>query len=279
MDQDIKDNQEVATPEKSFAFLSSVKEDPVITVRDDLYDFSLLLDAVKIFRRKRGDSRFRLVDSGRLSLVQLEWLAAEGADIYTNSESGKSGEDLKNIQQGCRKGNSLLAYLQSGAFGSKEDSSPDLSALKELGTDGMYIYLSNKHTERDLSEVTDLADACQRGQCYCVYYHHGDLESGLYELGRAGAWIHISDKRINFPDEMPLLSDIIRSGHASGTNLILHVEEGRESVLLEEIQKEGAVLIFKSALVDYRSPLKSLVERAETQRLDPSTYYLYPIFL
>jgi hypothetical protein len=282
MHTELKDNNMVETHEKTlktFALLATVEEDPVITVRDDLYDFPMLLDAVKLWRRKRTKSRFRLVDSGTLSVIQLEWLAAEGADIYTNDELGRSAQDLENIQMGNTKGHSILAYFHSGALEDRKDSSPDLSGLKNMGANGVYIHLSNKDIERDLSELIPLADLCQRGQSRLVYYHHKDLDPALFELSRAGTWIHISDKSPKSQNDMPLLTDIIRSAHASGTNLVLHVGEGMEFQLLKELQKAGAVILFKSTLIDYRSSLRALAERSRKQRLDPRAYYLFPILL
>jgi len=279
MDQDIKENSAADTPEKAFALLSSVTQDPILTVRDDLYGFSLLLDAVKLRRKQRANSRFRLVDSGALSLAQVEWLAAEGADVYTNNEVGKNVQELESIQYACKKGHTLLAYLHNVALESDEGSSIDLSGLKSLGESGVYIYLSNKDYEQNLSDVILLADLCLRGRSRLVYYHHKDLNPDLFELGRTGAWIHISDKSIKDQDEVAVLTDVIHAARSSGSNVCLHVERGTESSILEDLQKAGAFLIFKSALIDYRSPLRSLEEKAREQKLDTSAYYLYPIFL
>jgi len=279
MDKDFKHNFIDDTPEKAFTLLSSVIQDTVITVRDDLYGFSLLLDAVKLSRKRGMSSRFRLVDSGALTLAQVEWLAAEGADVYTNSEVGKSVQDMESIQYACKKGQTRLAYLHNSASGSDEDSSLDLSGLKSLGASGVHISLSNKDYERNLSDLILLADLCQRGQSRLVYYHHKDLDPLLFELGRAGAWIHVSDDSINTQDDGAMLIDVIHAAHSSGSNLCLHVERKTEFMLLEDLQKAGAFLIFKYALIDYRSPLRPLEEKARKRKLDPSGYYLYPIFL
>ncbi len=263
----------------AFDLLSSVVQDPVLTVRDDLYDFSLLLDAVRLHGKQRVDSRFRLVDSGALNLAQVEWLAAEGADVYTSDEVGKNVQELESIQYACKKGQTLLAYLYDGAFEGDEESSFDLSALKKLGASGVYIYLSNKERKRDLSDLILLADLCQKGKSRLVYYHHGDIEAALFELGRAGAWIHLSDNSINAAEDVTELADVIRVARRSGSNVCVHVEGETGYLLLEDLQKAGAFLIFRSALIDYRSPLKFLEDKARKQKLNPSAYYLYPIFL
>jgi hypothetical protein len=279
MDQEIKNNIAADTPEKAFALLSSVTQNPILTVRDDLYDFSLLLDAVKLCRKQKPSSCFRLVDSGALSLAQVEWLAAEGAYIYSSDEVGKNLHELESIQHACKKGHSSLAYIHNNPLESDDESTLDLSELKSLGVGGAYIYLSNKIQERNLSDLILLADLCWRGKSRLVYYHHTDLDLALFELGRAGAWIHISDTNINATEDVVKLTDIIHAARGSGSNLCLHIERGAESLFLEDLQKAGAFLIFKSALIDYRSSLRPLEEKTRKQKLDMMAYYLYPIFL
>jgi hypothetical protein len=279
MNQDIKDYMAADKPLKAFALLASVKQDPILTVRDDLYDFSLLLDAVKLHRKQRLNLRFRLVDSGALSLGEVEWLVSEGADFYTNDEVGKTKQELLSIQQACEKGSALLAFLYSETLEEDEEKSMDYSGLKDLGASGVYIYISDKNHKRDLSQVILLADFCHRGQSRLVYYHHREVDPALYELGRAGAWIHISDKSIKNQEDVALLTDVIAAARHTGSNVCLHVEIGTESLYLEDAQRAGAQLVFKSALIDYRSPLKPLEEKARKQKLDPGAYYLYPIFL
>ena len=279
MNQDIKNNIAAESPRKAFALLSSVKQDPVLTVRDDLYDFSLLLDAVKLHRKHRLKSRFRLVDSGALSLREVEWLASEGADVYTNDEVGKTKQELESIRYAGKKGQSLLAYLSSTLLEKDGDRTVGLSDLKDLGASGVYIYISDKDQEHDLSGMSLLADSCRRGQSRLVYFQHRELDSALFELGRAGAWIHLSDKSVKGPGDVTLLADVIQAARQSGSNVCLHVELGTETMLLEDLQKAGALLIFKSVLIDYRSPLKPLEEKAREQKLDHYAYYLYPLFL
>jgi len=56
--------------EKGYKLLSLVEEGRDVTVRDDLYDFLWVLDAVKLCRKK--GFRFRLIDSGLSSLKDLQ---------------------------------------------------------------------------------------------------------------------------------------------------------------------------------------------------------------
>lgn len=278
MNQDIKDAVAVDAPQKAFAFLASVARDPLVTVRDDLYYFSVLLDAVKLRRKKQPKSRLRLVDTGALGIAELEWLAAEGADVYTSDEAGKSLPELERIQCACKKGHSVLAYLHNGPLENEEESLINLSGLNNLGASGVYIYLSNKDRERDLSGLMRLAYLCRQAGCCLVYYHHKDLDPGLIGLGGEGGWIHLSDSSINTSDDGALLANVVHEARNSGSNVCLHVEKGNDPLFLEDLQEAGAFLIFKSALIDYRSPLKPLEVNAKKQKLKPWSYYLYPIF-
>ncbi|MGD9345383.1 MAG: hypothetical protein PVH84_05940 [Candidatus Aminicenantes bacterium] len=277
MNQDTKVTISTDAPQKAFALLKSAAQDPLITVRDDLYDFSLILDAIKLRRKKRPNSHLRLVDSGSLSLTEVEWLAEEGADVYTSDEVGKNLQDLERIQYACKKGHTILAYLHNGPLEREEESLIGLSELKNLGANGVYIYLSDKEQERDISALMGLADLCRRSGCL-VYYHHNNLDPALIGLGREGAWIHLSDSKIDAADDGALLADVICEARHSGSAVCLHVERGSDPLLLEDLQKAGAFLIFKSALIDYRSSLKPLEFKARKQKLKPWTYYLYPIF-
>ena len=112
MEQEEKKHQESADAAKSFSFLSSIQKGQDLTVRDDLLDFQLLLDSAKLSRRKRIP--FRIVDSGSRDVIQLEWLAAEGATIYTSDDAKRELAALQQINKACKQSNSFLAYLHNG---------------------------------------------------------------------------------------------------------------------------------------------------------------------
>ena len=70
MGQEENGIQESAESKKALGFLSSIRKGQDITVRDDLFDFQLLLDSVQHSRRK--GIPLRIVDSGTLDTIQLE---------------------------------------------------------------------------------------------------------------------------------------------------------------------------------------------------------------
>jgi hypothetical protein len=97
------------------------------------------------------------------------------------------------------------------------------------------------------------------------------------ELG--GAWIHISDDSLKESPDKDLLAEILKAGSSKGTNFVLHLGKEWSAFELQDVIKAGAVLLFKSALRDYRSPLKPLEKEARRRQLDFRAFYLYPSFL
>jgi hypothetical protein len=277
MEQEEKKHQESADAAKSFSFLSSIQEGQDLTVRDDLLDFQLLLDSAKLSRRKRIP--FRIVDSGSRDVIQLEWLAAEGATIYTSDDAKRELAALQQINKACKQSNSFLAYLHNGHLNQESESaSRDWDDLMGLGAEGAYVFLSNRDDKRDVTQLSILADQCRGGGSWLVCYHHGELEIALVELARNGAWIHVEESCMKGVDDHRLLLEVIREALSAGTNCVFHLERELEYYPLKDIQKAGAIILFKSKLIDYRSPLKPLQEQASHPKLDARAYYLYSTF-
>src|SRR4030067_1427876 len=78
-----------ASEERTYDLLSRAEKDRVITTRYDQYDFTAVLDAARLVRR--GGGRLRLVDTGRFSAYELEWLA-EGRNGPHTSRRGAASE-------------------------------------------------------------------------------------------------------------------------------------------------------------------------------------------
>ncbi|MEA3421336.1 MAG: hypothetical protein U9Q97_06635, partial [Acidobacteriota bacterium] len=106
--------------EKGYKLLSLVEEGRDVTVRDDLYDFLWILDAVKLCRKK--GFRFRLIDSGRLDCLQLERLAAEGIDFYTSDEVKRSIQELTVIKKSLRRRKNFIAFFCNGDLKTEKDT-------------------------------------------------------------------------------------------------------------------------------------------------------------
>lgn len=252
-----------------------------ITVRDEQYDFSSILDSVRR-SRKRG-FRFRLIDSGKFSSTELEWLTEAGADLYTSDEARPDAFELELLNKASRRGKAYLAYFHHGPLETEETgeesnsiSYPDLQNLAESGA---YLHISNREKKRDFSHLNLLSFGCRKRGSWLVYYHHGPLEAPLEELGRNGAWIHVSDKSIQEDEELSLLAEIIKAARVAGTNLVLHLERGLDALILKDIVRSGAFVLFKFSLFDRQSPFRALEKESRRRNLDFRAFYLYTHFL
>lgn len=275
-DESMKDKNAEA-PEKAYELLSWAGKGTDITVRDDQYEFPWLLDSVKLCRKK--GARFRLIDSGKLDRIQLEWLAGAGADLYTSDEARAKASELEHFRA-CQKGGAIVAYFHHGPLESEEESSSiSFFDLKDMGRSGIYFYLSNREMKREISKLNELARACRKGGSWLVYYLHGSLQNSLEDLARNETWIHISDQIFQEPEDPTLVLDKVRSVISAGAKLILHVEKGLDLSLLRDVIKTRAFVLFKSSLFDYKSPLRALERKTRKRKLDFRAYYLYPNFL
>jgi len=271
-EQELKDS---APPKDVSETLLSEGKSRDITVRDDQFEFSFFLDTVRRFRDRKH--RFRLIDTGRFSSIELEWLAAAGADLYTSDDARSNAQELELINASSKKGNALVAFFFNGDLGvGEQGKSISLSELMNLGRSGVYVHVSNKKAKRDLSVLTQLADNCRKGGSWLVYYHHGALEMQVVGLAQNGAWIHISDLSLADIESPSLAKDIVQSACSSGGNLVLHWEKGVPFFLLNDIVKAGAVVLFESVLFDFKSPFRVFKEKAGGRKLDHRAYYLYP---
>jgi hypothetical protein len=246
-----------------------------VTVRDDLHDFSILLDAVKVARRK--GSRFRLIDTGKLDSSQLEWIAKAGADVYTSSEARADFIELELVNKACKTGSATCAYFHHGPFDTEEESgSFSYSGLQDLGRSGIYLHLTNRQEKRDGIRLEELAFACRRGGSWLVYYHHGLLEFSLDELARNGAWIHATEQILRDAEDQALVLDKVRSAVSAGLRFVLHVEKGLDVSLLQDVMSSGAFILFAASLFKDKSPLNVLARKARQKKRNFRAYYLYP---
>jgi hypothetical protein len=276
MEREKQEEKEPDSLAKTIELISLLKKKQPITVRDDQYDFTSLLDAVRLFRDSRY--RFRVIDTGRFDPFELEWLTGHGADLYTSDGVRARIHDLEIISASAKKGNAFVSFLINGKWEEGEEKSLTFSDLMNVGRCGVYLHITNRQQPRDIQQVAQLAYHCAQKGSWLVYYHHGSLERSLLELGSNGAWIHLTDQSLE-QDSPGLIRDIVLSARSAGSNVVLHWDGGDNFALLDEIVKAGAVVLFKSPLFDYRSPLKVLEKGLRKKRLDFKAYYLYPSVL
>ena len=276
MNNERQEERDPASFQKVFELASLLKKKQNITVRDDQYDFFTLLDAVRQFRDRRY--RFRLIDTGRFDPFELEWITAHGADFYTTDQARPRFHNVEIINASAKKGDAIVATLINGTWDEGENGLA-FSDLVNVGRYGVFLHLTNRQHPRDIQQVAHLAHNCVQGGSWLVYTHHGDLERSLVELGRNGAWIHMTDKSLDGAESQAMIRDVILSARSAGSNVVLHWDSGENYALLDEIVGAGAIVLFKSPLFDYRSPLKKLEKGIRKKRLDFRTYYLYPSVL
>jgi hypothetical protein len=278
MDNETQEQKDLSSIERTFELLSLVTKNQTLTVRDDQFDYPTLLDAVRSFRDKKH--RFRLIDTGRFNPFELEWLTAGGADLYTSDEVRTNAQELELINASSKRAKAMLAYFYRGILGVKEhESSFPLEDLMKVGRSGIYTHVTNRESRQDVSILSQLAYNCRRGGSWLVYYHHGPMETSLVDLARNGAWIHISDLSLKGEENQSIVKDVIPSARSLGGNLVLHWEKGIPLSLLDDIVAAGALVLFKSALFDYKSPYRALENKVKRRRLDHRAYYLHPMVL
>lgn len=259
--------------EKAFNFLNRSIQGQTITVRDDQYDYSWLMDAVKTHRQRGG--RFRLVDSGFLEPGQIQWMAEAGADLYTSDSVGRGEHDLVFFNKACQKGHSITALFHHGPLiGEEEEERLSFSQLKNLGSSGIYIHISNREHSRDMSLMNELAYSCSKGGSWLVYYHHGPLLSDCVFLAESGSWIHISDQNLTEEEHIHMAMDVQKTAHSAGAGLVLVVDSMIKISWLWDIIRSGGFIFFKNRHFDYKSPFRAVQEQALLRLPDFKGYYL-----
>lgn len=264
--------------EKVFELITQAKKGLELTVRDDQHEFSILLDAAKTCRST--GSRFRLIDTGKLSLSEVEWLGEAGADLYTSDEARPKIEELDLLARACSRGKAVVAYFQNGQIVEKSsDGANSLEFLAEIGRQGIYLHLSNREKKRDWSGLVELTSACRQGGAWLVYYHHGPLDEGVGSLARSGGWVHLSDRSLPTPEDVSSLAEMIRESCSKGSRFVLHIEKGLAIDNVQNILRAGAFVLFKTPASDSRSRLWELEQKAKKKKLDFRAYYLFTTFL
>ena len=245
-----------------------------IIVRDDQEEFTTINDAARICRKK-GTS-FRMIDTGIFDRAQLEWIIEAGADIYTSDKTGREFQELDFLSRtSLSVHNHIAMFLENIPEEEKKSEAYSLSEIFFLGESGIYFHVSNQMKNFPFDFLEELAFRCRQGESWLVFYHHGPLDPALTSIAEKGGWIHISDQNRENGNDILFIKDLINIARSNGSNVIMHLEKGLPSDLLEEIMQAGAFVLFKIPPIDYRSPLRQLEKLAKRKSLDPRTYYLH----
>ncbi|MEW5901788.1 MAG: hypothetical protein AB1715_10035 [Acidobacteriota bacterium] len=263
---------------RAFELLSRVQAGQAITTRDDQNEFPAFLDAAKLCRRSRG--RFRLIDTGKLSLSELEWLGESGADLYTSDEARPRKVELELMAKACSRGNATTVYFHHGTLTADGGAGPETMAfLQEIGRSGVDLHLSNRERSRRLSDLAGLACTCRKAGSVFVYYHHGRPPVDLEPLAGSGGWIHLSDRGLEHEEDAALVAVLTRQATQSDAGCVVHIEKGLELAAARTLWQAGAHLLFKTPPADYRSAYRALEKQARKKKLSFRSYYLFTISL
>jgi hypothetical protein len=255
-----------------------IPKDGDLVLRDDQAEYFAILDEAKE-RWKRG-ARLRLIDSGHLSVLELERLCLSGVEIFTSDKAGRTPADLTVLNAAAQKNGGLIAHFHHGPLlPDTSDEVLSLGALRDAARRGVYLYLSNKTETRRTEDLMVLAEEALLGGRRVGYYHHGAPTPVLEELARRGAWIHVSADPETADSSTVLLRDIAAEAVTAGAGLVIHLEQWVPAPTIEDLWKAGAYLLFRTPPSDYRSPYRMLEEKAARRPLDPRAYYLYSEFM
>jgi len=249
-----------------------------LTFRDDQHDYDWLLDVLRM-GKPRG-IRFRLVDSGVLEGHQIETIVGMGADLYTSDRVRKDVLELEFILKAAKSGGTIVAsFLQNEIVSEEEQGFIPLASLANLGRQGLFVHVSNRERDRKLADLSQIAVQCRKGSSRLIYYHHGRMTTEVVGLAKEGSWIHLSNKSIQSEDDLFLFLDMTAAARLSGANCVLYVEKEMSFSSLREAVKSPAIVLFKTAPVDFKSSLKPLVDEVKRKHLDYRAFYLYSTFL
>jgi hypothetical protein len=249
-----------------------------LVLRDDQAEYSALLDAAK--ERRAGGARLKLIDAGRLSVFELEWLGLAGSELFTSDAVHRDLSDFILMIAATKKGGGAVAYFHPGPLAEIPSAATlQREAVRELARSGAFIYLSNKSAVRDADTLAVLADDARNGGSRLVYYHHGALSDDLEEAARRGAWIHVLGDVAADPRNFPLLGNLAAAAAAAGAGLVVHLERLVPVEILSDLYVAGAYLLFQTPPSDYRSPYRALEKKASRRTLDPQACYLYREFM
>ncbi len=260
-----------------FDLLDRARQRRELTVRDDQFDFSDFLEAAKACRQRGG--RFRFVDTGKLSLFELEWLAEAGADIYTSAEIRSKVDEFELLAKACSRSKAVVACFSHGPLWGGQSDKDTLGFLQAIGQRGAYIHHSNRQGRSDLGGLEVVASSCRAGGSWLVYYHHGPWEEELARVAREDAWVHLSDKSLSSQSVVRQLIETMGRRKEKKLRLVIHIEEGLSVEETLDLERAGAFLLFKTPPSDYRSDFWEIEKRASRRRLDFRAYYLYTTFL
>jgi hypothetical protein len=251
----------------AYALIDRIGRGRRLVIRDDQHTFEELLDAARASRER--NERLGVLDTGKLGVSELEWIAEAGADLFTSDEARPSVIELVLIARACARGGGAVALLVNGGL---EDRHTDLAR------DGIILHVSGRERAVDGLALAELARAARSGGGFLVYYHHGVPVPELAGPAAAGGRIHLSDKALEEKD-LDLMMTLLGASRAGKGAILLYLEKGMPVRFLATLFDAGALLLFKTPPSDRGSLMRGLERKAARRRPDPSSFYMQDAFL
>ncbi len=263
---------------RTYELLDRLRLGRDFSVRDDQFEFSVLLDTARIARAKRV--RLTLLDTGRFGFVELEWLVAEGVRLCTSDEARPRPAELLRLLEAGRRARVRAAYLQRGPLrDAPAEGAMSVPDVQELGRAGLDVHVSDLDEPRDLAVLGEVVPSVREGGGVFVLYHHGRPDEALVALAGRGGWSHLSDRPIDVDADAETLLAWARAAKSGGAGAVLHVERGLPLETLQAVHAAGAYLLFKIPPSDRLSRLRPLEAAARRRRLPKRSYFLDTTFL
>ncbi len=263
---------------RTYELLDRVRTRQDLVIRDDQFDFTALLEAARYAERRR--IRLSLLDTGRLSLEEVESLARAGSRILTSDEARPRAGEWAILQGACREYGTHLSVLWNGPLPAADEIAGFSSqTLENLLRSGVDFQISNRKHPRDAAALAGLAAAAKKGRAFFVVYHIGPLDAELAGPAAHRAWIHFSDTSIADEPAAVLAVEIARAAAGCSSRVAVHIERGLPLELLEELWAAGAVLFFLTPPSDDRSLLRPVETKAARRKLPARAYWLSTAFM
>ncbi|MEN6559241.1 MAG: hypothetical protein ABFD52_00505 [Acidobacteriota bacterium] len=268
----------VAGVVRIYELLDRVRTRRDLDIRDDQFDFTVMLEAARYAGRRRIP--LSLIDTGRLGLEEMESLAKAGARILTSDEARPRAAEWEILQRASRDGGTRLSVLWNGPLSEPEGAGAiSLQALTDLLEKGVDFHVSNRTRPRDPARLAELAAAARKGRAFFVIYHAGPLAEGLAAPAAHRAWIHFSDGSIADGAAGAQAVVLAAAAAKAGSRAVVHIERGLGRELLEELWEAGAALLFRTPPSDDRSLLRPIERKAARRKLPARAYRISTAFL
>jgi hypothetical protein len=255
-----------------YELLDKTARSAKVVVRDDQFEFNEILDAAKAARSRRR--RIKLLDTGRFSATELEWLGEAGIRFFTSNETRKNPGELRLIRDACTRGGSGVAFLVKGPIAAGgEDPGFSLAVLQELARLGIVLHVSNREFAVDPAVISALA-----AEGRVVYYHHGALVPELAVAARRGIRLHVSDEGLDEKGSEAAL-EILAGSRAGRGRVYIYIQNGLPLPTLRVLADAGAKLLFKTPPSDSQSLLRPIERRFVKTAPAAEDYYLDSTFL